>query len=502
MESELIRRARSLATPIDQDTLAQKWILESELIRKARGLASRIDVNGLAQNGIKRDRTKYFLNIVYPSFQAMSPMGAEEVYGRNYAVETLVPEKPLKVALYVHIPFCTGKCFYCHYYTLALQQERTVSAYLEALPKEMALYKRLLGGGEKIKAASVYVGGGTPTTLSDAQLSRLFEDLHENFEFSNDVEISMETHPSSTTREKLLLLKGLGVNRLSMGIESFDDEMLKRIYRRHSSQQAVDAFHLMREVGFKSVNLDLIYGMPTETLESWEFNLNKMFELSPDSFSAYFYRLKEGTGLHFIHGQQPELFPSNEDMLLMHIMTMEKAREQGYEQKLSDWYVKGEEHYHQYQDHNWGKGETVPLLGTGVSAYSYVHDTQYYNYNNIVKYMTYLNEGKLPIAKGLKLDFEEKMRRMMFLGIKTRVDKAYFKKVFGVALDDAFPVEIRKLEKLGLIKNTEREVRLTYLGNLFADEVGQEFYSKKVKEKMSTVRPTLISTTSQHLNPV
>lgn len=465
--------------------------MESHLITKARMIQGELPVQKIYEAGIGRHRDSYFLNIAYPSLQAMGNI-------EPGIVVNAIPSVGHKVALYIHIPFCTRLCYYCHYYKVFGAAQPLVEAYLAALMTEITLYAQAFGG---IEAESIYIGGGTPSYLTSHQIKRIFDHIRRHVTVSPNAEITFEMHPESVTFDRLETLRASGVNRISMGVESFNDIILASENRGHTSDEALRAYEAIMGAGFENVNLDLIYGLRHQTLAIWEENLNRICELKPASMCAYYLRVKTSTPDAKLYYGGADGFPSEEDLLLMHIMTFEAMKKVGYEQLIVDWFFKSDRHFHKYQDHNWRQTDRVPLLGLGASAYSYLDGIQYYNINDIAKYIELLNKGRLPVWRGEALPLDERMRRTAVLGLKMGIDRQDFSSTHGIDFYEQFPSTTKCLEELGLLHVTPESVRLTYLGALFADEVCRQYYSPSIKQRMATVDPLLISTTHPKFNP-
>lgn len=350
----------------------------SQLIQKAKAKIAKLPLKKLQTAGIWRDNHRYFLNIAYPSLQIMSNVSPTKIFS------AASNKSGKKVALYIHIPFCTAECFYCHYYKQFKRPAVEVDLYLDSVEQEITIYKKLLGG---LSAASIYIGGGTPSYMTSSQIDRLFTLIKKHVQISQNIEISFEMHPESITQDRLDILKSYGVNRINIGVESFNDRILKSENRRHDSQAAIQAYNKIKRTGFTNINVDLIYGLMNQTVAMWEDDLNKLGSLKPPSATLYYLRLKRGTPEYNLWKSFPGRFPDEKDMLLMHVMNFEFMEgELGYTQKPVDWFIQNPSIFHQYQDHNWRRSDETVLLGIGPSAYSYIDGWQYYNINDTAKY--------------------------------------------------------------------------------------------------------------------
>jgi oxygen-independent coproporphyrinogen III oxidase len=467
---------------------------DTQSLKEAVGTFRRsLPEESLRKHGLWRDRNKYFLNIAYPSMQAMSRLDAQIVETRFRGHLGVRP-----ISLYVHVPFCSGLCSYCHYYKI-IGRANLVDSYLSAIANELSHYKAVSSG---LRAETIYVGGGTPSFLTPPQIERLFEEIRRSVEVSENAEISFEVHPEHAHSELFGCLRRVGVNRINIGVESFDDSVLISENRRHTAQQAIDAINLAREYGFENTNVDLIYGLPHQTIDGWLNSLGTATALMPASVCAYYLRIKETTPMFKWYQSRPQEFPSEDDVLLMHISTLECTARCGFNQYIVDWFFRDERFFHRYQMHNWQTTDTTSLLGIGPSAYSYVDGVQYYNVNDLGEYVLRMTESKSPIEKGEILTSEvERVRRALMLGLKCNISRSYFRDVYGFDVVECFDEEMRLLSDLELIEIDSELVRLTKAGTLFADEIGQLFYSSSIRGRMEAVKKTIVSTTVKKKNP-
>lgn len=464
----------------------------SLLMLKAAEKLESLPLQQTKEAGIWRDRSTYFLNIAYPSMQAMAEVNSEQTTSSN-------AKTGKTVALYAHVPFCTAECYYCHYYKQFAKSSDTVDGYLEGIEQELDMHEKRFGG---LQAASVYIGGGTPSYMNPNQIDRLFTSIKSRVAFQDGIEVSFEMHPESATEDKLEVLSKHGVNRINIGVESFNNTLLAKENRRHTAEEAVETFERIKTADFRNVNLDLIYGLKEQTVAMWEDSLDQIATLQPASTTMYYLRLKRGTPEYNLWRVRPQTFPTDYELLLMHAMNFEHMEgELGYLQNPVDWYIKDKSLFHQYQDHNWRRSDETELLGIGPSAYSYVDGWQYYNVNDTGRWLTTLANGDLPIWRGERLEGDERLRRTVMLGMKMGMDRPAFKQTYGKDVVEAFPEIWEQLAQLGLVEIKLDAVDLTYTGKLFADEVGQQFYSDTMKRRMAKIDPVLVSTTWPQFNP-
>jgi len=423
----------------------------------------------LQENGIRVEKRSFDCSRPKPS----------ELSKAKPLIEEIVKDHPEGYGgvLYLHIPFCKTICSYCSYVAAPAPEvdQALVEGYLAAMKKELALYKERFG---RMKATHLYFGGGTPSLLSPKQLEGLFGFIRANVEIARDAEITFEVSPRTVVeggRGKLEVLKGNGVNRVSMGVQSFDGMVLRACCRLRDSEEMVNqAMAMLRGAGFDNINLDLIYGLPYQTLEVWEGDLRKAAAPSPEGITTYHIRF-DGRGIQELYRNKPEAFPDAPSMLKMKIMATEYLTELGYAQSPTDWFWKGKGK-HIAQHVKWQKGES--LLGIGVSAYSALSSGWKFKnlgssddrVGSIKEYIESIERGESPIASGGRLTMEEQAKSFVRTGLKTGIDLTFFEEKFGKPLLDAFP-QIKKVQELGAVMVENGKLLLSYLGNLLAEEI-------------------------------
>jgi len=401
----------------------------------------------------------------YPGSDSMPAMDAGKFAGD-------LKKKERKLAFYMHIPFCTSICSYCHYFKELLGEGKAVQGYLDSLGKEIAAYRELVG--EKLEVESVLFGGGTPTTLEAGKLNGLMGFLKEMFAFGDRVEASIESSPETLSLEKLAELRQ-GFNRLSVGVQDFDDRVLKACNRNHSREQALKAIDDARNVGFGNVNIDLIYGLPGQGIEGWRKTLGEVEAIMPESVTASDLRIQKGTGFF---GMDKAKFASEPELVTMHSMFLERMSELGYNQVFPyQFSLKGKEM--RFLQNQWSSGE---FMGFGASSCSYLSGWDYNNVFPVGEYVKRVSEQGLACAVGKKLSREEEMVRFVALGLKNvalgGVDKRRFGELFGLGIGERFGEVVRELEGLGLVENGERFLGLSNKGLLFYDAVSRKFFPK------------------------
>jgi putative oxygen-independent coproporphyrinogen III oxidase len=315
-----------------------------------------------------------------------------------------------RAGLYVHIPFCLTRCGYCDFNAYA-GLDHLASPYVEALRREAGLAG---DGWEDVRFATMFFGGGTPTTLSPETIGRLIRAFRQGFAFTPDAEITCEANPDTVDAGSLAALRGEGVNRLSMGVQSFDPSVLAALQRIHSADSARRAYQAARVAGFDNVNLDLIYGAEGETLESWRRTLEEAVALRPEHLSCYALTIEPNTmlGRQVASGSIPAPDPDRQaDMYGIACEILGRAGYVHYE--VSNWTLPGRECLH-----NLGYWEGRPYLGLGAGAHSYRGDRRWWNVRPPHQYIESLAAGRLPTGGEERVEGEEAQLEALLLGLR------------------------------------------------------------------------------------
>ena len=381
--------------------------------------------------------------------------------------------------LYIHIPFCRQKCFYCDFPSFA-GREKKIDRYLQALEQEFALLRQRVHSKDNVRDTeskfaprTIYIGGGTPTALNAYQLAKLLEIVQKDVIVAKAEEFTVEMNPGTVDREKLLLLQKAGVNRLSVGVQSFDDHCLKKIGRIHTAQEAVDTIELAHNLGFDNISLDLIYGLPQQDREILTKSVARALTLPVQHISIYGLQLEEGTAFHRMEALGKLKLPADEQVEIMHDYIVEKLPEAGYQRyEISNYALPGYE-----SKHNLAYWQDVDYLGIGSGAHSYWQGTRYENPRSIDDYISALEAGRLPATLEEQVDRQAHMEEYCFLGLRTAagIDKNLFQQKFGVDLFTVYGKTIEKLVTQDLLQRTAKGIALTPLGMKYGNQVFAEF---------------------------
>lgn len=381
--------------------------------------------------------------------------------------------------LYIHIPFCRQKCFYCDFPSFA-GREKKIDRYLQALEQEFALLRQRLYQKDnardterKFAPRTIYIGGGTPTALNANQLAKLLEIVQKYVVVAKAEEFTVEMNPGTVDREKLLLLQQAGLNRLSVGVQSFNDNCLQKIGRIHTAQEAVDTIELAHNLGFGNISLDLIYGLPQQDREILTKSVERALTLPVQHISIYGLQLEEGTAFQRMADMGKLQLPTDELVEAMHDYIVEKFPEAGYQRyEISNYALPGYE-----SKHNLSYWQDVDYLGLGSGAHSYWQGTRYENPRGIDDYISVLEAGRLPATLEEQVDRQAHMEEYCFLGLRTAagIDKNLFQQKFGVDLFTVYGRTIEKLVAQDLLQHTARGIALTPLGMKYGNQVFGEF---------------------------
>ena len=306
--------------------------------------------------------------------------------------------------LYIHIPFCKSRCIYCGFYSTTILSMR--NAYVKSLCREMEMRGRNVLFHQ---LSTIYIGGGTPSQLSISHLRDIFSCIDDVFFVDDDAEITLECNPDDITPAFAESLKTLPVNRVSMGVQTFNDERLKFLGRRHSAAQIPLAINQLRKVGINNISIDLMFGFPHEKIEEWGSDIEKALNLHVEHLSAYSLMYEEGTPLYNIRSQQIEKGLVNQEeedelSVRMYELLMERLENAGYEHyEISNFALK---HAHgSYRSrHNSSYWQGVPYLGIGAAAHSYDIDTRQWNVADIQQYIRAINQGEIPAEREVMTD--------------------------------------------------------------------------------------------------
>lgn len=377
--------------------------------------------------------------------------------------------------LYIHIPFCLKKCAYCDFLSFPAD-EKTKGAYVSALQKELDFY------GKKYSdrcITTIFIGGGTPSWLDADAMAEVMECMYRNFEVAEDAEITIECNPGTVSKEKFAAYKKVGINRLSIGLQSANNEELKILGRIHTYEQFLNTYEDARAHGFANINVDLMSALPGQTPEGFLSSLKKIIRLKPEHISAYSLIIEEGTPFYEKYRKDVELreagcqtvyLPTEEEEYQTTKQTQALLQAEGYHwYEISNFAKLGKE-----CRHNIGYWKRADYLGVGLGAASLIDNVRYSNTGDIYEYLSYpkkLTTGNATshmyaVDSSEVLTRDAQMEEFMFLGLRM-VDgfhREEFEQTFGVAIEGVYGAELKRLQQEELLLQKEGRIRLTEKG--------------------------------------
>lgn len=360
------------------------------------------------------------------------------------------------LGIYIHIPFCVRKCRYCDFLSGSAGKD-VQEKYVEMLLREMEQYSEIL---KESHTETVFFGGGTPSILPGEELVRIMEKLYELGNVSQTAEISIEANPGTVTEEKLQLWKKAGINRVSFGLQSADNEELKRLGRIHTWEEFEENYHLARKCGFSNINVDLMSALPGQRVDTWRKTMEKVTVLKPEHISAYSLIIEEGTPFYDAYATHPELLPSEEEEREMYYETKTFLASKGYERyEISNYAKPGFE-----CRHNLSYWERVDYLGLGLGAASLLGNERKSNQTDLSEYLKGNFEGEREL-----LSDTGAMEEYFFLGLRK------MKGVDWTPYQAQYVETVEKLVKEGLLERAGNYIRLTELGIDVSNYVLAEF---------------------------
>jgi len=389
-------------------------------------------------------------------------------------------------SLYFHIPFCTTRCGYCDFNTYA-GVTRLIPDYVKALCKEVESYADLSDFSSEVH--TIYFGGGTPSLLPIDELKKIISTANLNYRVQNDAEITLEANPGSVDKDYFTGLQELGFNRISLGMQSANHDELAVLNRPHTLEQVVRSVNWAKKAGINHISVDLIFGIPGQTMETWEKTLQAAIDLSIDHLSLYSLTVEEGTLLQKQILRKEVAAPDEDLAGAMYEFAMDMLPGSGFDQyEISNW----AKNLSARSKHNMQYWKCLPYYGFGAGAHGYLHHYRYENIPGITAYSASLEclkaceLQKMPSqSRGSALSIWEEMQEFMMLGLRlTRegISRSDFQRRFSYSLEDIFGEKIRKLIKSGLIEEYPSDndrLRLTRKGILFGNRVFIEFVGNK-----------------------
>lgn len=373
------------------------------------------------------------------------------------------------IGLYIHIPFCRQKCLYCDFPSFA-GKEGMMQAYVDALTAEIKSRRKEY---PKKKVVSVFFGGGTPTALEIPMLEQLMQAVWENWDIAEDAEITTEANPGTLDREMVNALKKMGFNRLSMGVQAWQNRLLKELGRIHTIEGFLENYQAVREAGFENVNVDLMFALPHQTMADWQETVKNITALQPEHISAYSLIIEEGTPF-FDRYEKGLLEPASEELdREMYHWAVDYLAEMGYGQyEISNFAKKGRQ-----SRHNRIYWQAEEYLGMGLGSHSYMEGTRFHNRYDLQGYIAAKGDVSLLKEEVEVITETDALAEFMFLGLRLTEGVSFdrFRTRFGRKLYEIYGTQVRELIDVGLLAEDATGIRLTRRGIDVSNVVFEKF---------------------------
>lgn len=400
-------------------------------------------------------------------------------------LEKLNNRKDDSISLYFHIPFCEERCLYCGCNVIIDKKRSYVAEYLDLLEKEMHLFFSKFD--HKINVGQIHWGGGTPTFLNEAEITRLYKSIEQYINLEEKAEIAIEVDPCVTTKEQLKVLRSLGFNRLSMGVQDFNEEVLKIVERNQSYEVTKELIDYARSIGFDSINLDFIYGLPLQTAASFEETVDQILGLAPDRIALFSY-----AKIPWLKPHQKKIndyLPEMDEKFAIFLNARKRLLTEG------NYIAIGMDHFAKENDeiavalkekslHRNFMGYTVQstehFIGFGVSSIGYLNNSYAQNVKTLREYREALNDDKLPVERGTELTEEDKIRKWVIYSLMCQfeLDFRKFKKEFAFEFTEKFSEELKALDPFiedGFMELLKTKIKIKEMGTLFIRNIAMEF---------------------------
>lgn len=413
------------------------------------------------------------------SHYPMPSSKCDEIIGENISFLNDSVQKGKELLLYIHIPFCEKMCSFCPYNKIILQSKK-VEQYIRALEQEIIWYSQTKYLKERIVSA-VYFGGGTPNLFTNEQMNRIMKCLKEHFQFSYNAEITVEGNPHLYSEEKMEVYRGLGVNRISLGVQTFQEKLAEIIEVPHSPLDAVTAIYNAQKAGFSKVSIDLMYNLPEQTMDMWIEDVKKAVKLNVDHITLFHLVLIPNSRLAQKITKMNYKVSDLETEVKMYEAAMQYLLDAGYEQESTYDFARknkgsyyGELHYkHQAE-----------ILGLGVSAFGEVNGKTYINDGDFMGYIEHIENTRLPIVLQDDVLEEEKLNAKLSMGLRLIEVTWESLEEPKEEIMNRFAKQFNILQELNLIKIDNDKIALTQKGKVWGNNICKEFYSEEYKKKL------------------
>jgi len=376
----------------------------------------------------------------------------------------------MSIGIYLHVPFCETKCNYCHFVTRPMH-DATAVKYCAAIIREIQTF-----AGRKTdrdSADTIYFGGGTPSIVPAGQIGRILECCRDLFDVAPDCEITLEANPGSLTSDKVDSYRSAGINRISLGAQSFDDRELASIGRDHTADQTSESMSLLRAAGIQNISLDLMLGLPGQIEAHWQTNLDHVVRLLPDHLSVYLLDLHEKSPLYHSVAKGRHKLPDDDLIADLYLLTLEQLSNSGYDQYEISNFARGG----RFSRHNLKYWKRQPVLGFGVGSHSFDGADRYANTSNISEYLRSIEQQGAAVEWRRPLQMPENLEETLFLGLRLNegLDWCRLRCEYGQERTASFDATLQQMSARGLLDWKGSVVRLTPAGMLLSNEIFSEF---------------------------
>ena len=369
--------------------------------------------------------------------------------------------------LYIHIPFCIKKCDYCDFYSIPMCN--VVPDYIDALIKEI-----YLRSDKNKRIDTIYFGGGTPSVLKVKDIRRIYEAIQLSWKIDPQSEITIEVNPGTVSKEKITELKSIGINRINIGIQSFHEKYLKILGRIHTSKESFNAINLAQKAGFKNIGLDLIYGIPDQTPDEWEKDLDMAIDLNPEHISSYLLTYEPGTIIHKKKINKTIVPLTDNIIAQMMNKLIFKMETNNFDHYETSNFASSADFRSKHNQKYW---KQVPYIGIGAAAHSYYKNTRYWNHSNVNAYIKKIYQNLLPTENSEKLTINQQIIESIFLGLRSKegIIVKDFETKFKSNFYELFSEPLGHLIKDSYIEYSSFYCRLSRSGHFFLDSIVEQF---------------------------
>ncbi len=374
------------------------------------------------------------------------------------------------ISLYIHIPFCEKKCYYCDFVSYTNQTKECISDYIEKLIMEIDLYKDKL---KRYNVKTIFIGGGTPSIIDSRYISQILNHIRDNFCIDKEVEITIEANPGSINNLKVKEYKEAGINRFSLGLQSTNNKILKQIGRIHSYEDFLKSYNILKDEGIENINIDLIFALPNQSFEDIEVDLDNILSLDLKHVSYYSLILEGNTPMQKWYEEGRFEFPEDDIDRKMYHYIVDRLKENGYiHYEISNFSKKNKK-----CNHNIAYWKIMPYIGFGVSSHSYLDGKRFSNTKNLQEYIKMINLGKLPIVEVNETTLKDEIEEYCIFGSRLidGINKLEFKNRFNKDIYFYYEDVINKHINDGLLIDDEKNIKLTKRGLDLANLVEMDF---------------------------